>query len=129
MFRLLPSILFTLVCLTACTSSKKALIIDEQNQAESIEQIIKIDSVWAGHPVRFSLLTHENRQYIAYYNAERSMVVGQRNLHEEEFSLHTMTRTFRDTSGGTSTVLGWDSHNSVTLAVDNACTPYYLLPQ
>lgn len=93
-------------------------VIDETNQDESIVQTIKIDSVWAGHPVGFCLLTHGQRQYIAYYNAERSMVVGQRNLDEDQFSLYVMPRTSRETSGGTSTVLGWDSHNSVTLGID-----------
>ena len=99
-------------------SNKEPIIIDESDQIEIIEQVIKIDSVWAGHPVGFSLYTHGNRQYIAYYNAERSMVVGQRNLDENEFSLHIMPPTLRETSGGTSTVLGWDSHNSVTIGVD-----------
>jgi hypothetical protein len=94
------------------------LVIDETAKTEQIEQVIKIDKVWAGQPVGFCLLTHENRQYIAYYNAERSMVVGQRDLDEDEFSLHVMPRTSRDTHGGTSTVLGWDSHNSVTLGID-----------
>lgn len=102
----------------AQTASKGVKVIDETGDIETIEQVIKIDKVWAGQPVGFSLLTHENRQYIAYYNAERSMVVGQRNLNDEEFALHVLARTSRETSGGTSTVLGWDSHNSVTLGID-----------
>lgn len=110
---------FVIALLFGCKSSdQEPIVIDESGQTESIEQTIKIDSVWAGHPVGFCLLTHGNRQYIAYYNAERSMVVGQRNLEEDEFSLHIMPRTSRETHGGTSTVLGWDSHNSVTLGID-----------
>ncbi|MCK5704551.1 MAG: BNR repeat-containing protein, partial [Cyclobacteriaceae bacterium] len=54
----------------------------------------------------------------AYYNAERSMVVGQRNMDDEKFSLHILSRTSRETNGGTSTVLNWDSHNYVTLGID-----------
>jgi len=100
------------------TPDQSPIIIDETNASESIEQVIEIDSVWAGHPVGFCLYTHGNRQYITYYNAERSMVVGQRNLDENEFSLHVMPRTSRETHGGTSTVLGWDSHNSITLGID-----------
>ena len=49
--------------------STQHIVIDETGKNESIEQIIEIDSVWAGHPVGFSLYTHGNRQYIAYYNA------------------------------------------------------------
>lgn len=93
-------------------------IVDETNQSEIIDQIISVDKVWAGHPVGFSLLTHQNRQYIAYYNANRNMVVGQRNLDEPNFSLTILRPTTRETSGGTSTVLGWDSHNFVTLGID-----------
>ncbi|MCK5441711.1 MAG: BNR repeat-containing protein [Maribacter sp.] len=99
-------------------TNQKHIVIDDTGKTESIAQIIKIDSVWAGHPVGFSLLTKGKRQYIAYYNTNRNMVVGQRNLTEDSFSLHTLPATFRETSGGTSTVLGWDSHNYVTLGVD-----------
>jgi len=99
-------------------NSKKSIVIDESGQTESIVKIIPIDKVWAGHPVGFSLLTHKNRQYIAYYNANRNMVVGQRNLKEDKFSLFILPPTSRETSGGTSTVLGWDSHNFVTLGID-----------
>jgi hypothetical protein len=95
------------------------IIIDERGQHQSIIGSMEIDEVWAGHPVGFCLLTHGRRQYIAYYNSTRNMVVGQRNLDEENFHLHIMPATARETHGGTSTVLNWDSHNSVTLAVDS----------
>jgi hypothetical protein len=86
--------------------------------SESIIQTIKIDSVWAGHPVGFCLYTHGDRQYIAYYNSDRNMVVGQRNLGENNFSLHVLRPTRRIFNRGTSTVLGWDSHNYVTIGID-----------
>ena len=90
----------------------------QSDYSESIRQISGIDKVWAGHPVGFSLLTEGNRQYIAYYNAERKMVVGQRKLSDKKFALYIIPPTTRETAGGTSTVLGWDSHNSVTLGID-----------
>ncbi len=102
-------------------SQKKAeqnVIIDESKRSDTIEKMITIDSVWAGHPVGFCLYTHGERQYIAYYNANRNMVVGQRNLDDDEFDLYIMPVTKRETSGGTSTVLNWDSHNSVTIGID-----------
>lgn len=89
-----------------------------QKPVDSILQVINIDSVWAGHPVGFSLYTSGNRQYIAYYNSDRSTVVGQRDLLEENFQLHVLPRTFRETNQGTSSVLGWDTHNYLTLGVD-----------
>jgi hypothetical protein len=93
-------------------------VIDESGQSPVVTAVIKIDKVWAGHPVGFSLLTHGNRQYIAYYNASRHMIVGQRGLKDDNFVLTEMKPTTRENAGGTSTVLGWDSHNYVTLAID-----------
>ena len=93
-------------------------IIDESGNTQTVQKIIPIDKVWAGQPVGFSLLTHGNRQYIAYYNANRHLVVGQRNLTDPKFSLTELPVTERATSGGTSTVLGWDSHNSVVIGID-----------
>lgn len=121
--RRIPHILIfslSILFVAACSQSgpQQPVVIDETDNTETIVQTIKIDSVWAGHPVGFCLLTHADRQYIAYYNANRNLVVGQRNLNESEFQLHTMPATSRETHGGTSTVLNWDSHNSVTLGVD-----------
>jgi hypothetical protein len=117
LFLLIPILTLTLF---SCTQKQPAqpIVIDETANAESIVQTIKIDSVWAGHPVGFSLYTHGNRQYIAYYNANRNTVVGQRNLDEENFQLHILPPTARETAGGTSTVVGWDSHNFLTLGID-----------
>jgi hypothetical protein len=110
-----------ILALTACAQkdlNDKSRIVDETQFAESVGQVMAIDKVWAGQPVGFSLLTHQNKQYIAYYNANRNMVVGQRNLNDPKFSLTVLPATSRETAGGTSTILGWDSHNSVTLGID-----------
>jgi hypothetical protein len=82
-------------------------VIDETAHVETIEKVTEIDLVWAGHPTRFCLLTHGERQYIAYNNADRNMIVGQRNLDGDDFSLQIMPPNYGETSGGTSTVLGW----------------------
>lgn len=114
-------VLFLLIIsLWACTEkqTKDDQVVDESSNTESVVEKILIDSVWAGHPVGFSLLTHGNRQYIAYYNSNRNSVVGQRNLDEDRFDLHVLPETTRETAGGTSTVLGWDSHNFQTLGID-----------
>lgn len=112
----------TTLLLWGCSLQKvqQEVVIDETLNKESIVQTIAIDSVWAGHPVGFSLYTHEDRQYIAYYNANRNTVVGQRNLDEDEFEQHILPPTSRETARGTSTVVGWDSHNSLTLGIDKA---------
>lgn len=105
--------------------TRKEVIIDELHQKEIIEQIIEIDSVWAGHRVGFCLFTDLDRQYIAYYNANRNMVVGQRNINESNFSLYQMPAPPRDLGAKerskrfSATEVGWDSHNSITMAVDS----------
>ncbi len=110
--------LFTLY-VDAQQKSLQPIVIDESANSESIAETLVIDSVWSVHPVGFGLLTHNNRQYIAYYNSNRNMVVGQRNLDDPEFELHVLPPTSRKTHGGTSTVLNWDSHNYVTINIDN----------
>jgi hypothetical protein len=115
---LLATLLLAFATYAQKGTNDKSKIIDETLNTESVGQVMSIDKVWAGQPVGFALLTRKNRQYIAYYNAGRNMVVGQRNLNESKFSLTILPATSRETAGGTSTVLGWDSHNSVTLGID-----------
>jgi hypothetical protein len=109
--------------LSACQSAprqdaRQEIVIDETDQRENIEQIIEIDRVWAGHPVGFALLTEKDRQYIAYYNDERHTMVGQRSLDEKTFELYKIPPHTWESREGTSTILGWDSHNYLTLATD-----------
>lgn len=85
-----------LLCVV-CTWTGSAL-------AESVE----VGPVWSGHPVGFALLTHGDRQYVAYYDDERRMTVAARTLDEEAWDKAVLPET-----------LGWDSHNYVTLAVDD----------
>ncbi|MFC4871079.1 BNR repeat-containing protein [Negadavirga shengliensis] len=119
----LRKLMYTLVpvLLLSCAKEKgqdRFVTIDERDQGKSITKIIAIDKVWAGHPVGFALMTQGDRQYIAYYNEDRHMVVGQRMLNEDNFQLHKMPVFGRDEGKGTSTVLNWDSHNSITMAMD-----------
>jgi len=102
----------------SCQTRQTGVVIDESKMKDTVVQVIEIDKVWSGHPVGFALLTHEGRQYIAYYNAERNMVVGQRDLSDDRFEIRVMPPTYRETSGGTSTILGWDSHNYLTMDID-----------
>ena len=46
------------------------------------------------------------------------MVVGQRDPGNDKFTLHELPVTTRQNARGTTTVLGWDSHNFVTLGID-----------
>lgn len=88
-----------------------------------VEESIVLDKVWSAVSVGFCLLTHGDRQYVAYYNADRRMVVAMRDLSEPSFTKKILPsesdkpprRTHK-----TSTIQGWDSHNYITMAVDKA---------
>ncbi len=81
------------------------VILDAGRAGERID----IDTVWAGHPVGFALLTSPPHQFAAYYDAERRMTVAQRTLDE---------KTWRYTR--LPSQLGWDSHNRVIMAIDKS---------
>jgi hypothetical protein len=97
-------------------------VLDESHWTPVVIEKIAIDHVWAGHPVGFFLMTKGDKQYIAYYNAKRRMVAGMRSLSEKKFTLATiqskLDRPAKTGEDASSTILGWDSHNSVTMAMD-----------
>ena len=68
---------------------------------------LNIDTVPSWFPVGFSLLTHRQRQYVAYYDANHQMTVGARTLGERHWQLVKLDSK-----------VGWDSHNGVTMAAD-----------
>jgi hypothetical protein len=66
-----------------------------------------IDTVWPGHPVGFCIVTRNEYQFIAYYDAERRMSVASRKIGAAEWTRNRLPST-----------VGWDSHNYITLAFD-----------
>lgn len=68
---------------------------------------IDIAPAWAGHTVGFNLLTENGQQFAAFYDANRQMTIAQRTLGSREWKLKKLP-----------TFIEWDSHNSITLAVD-----------
>lgn len=111
-------IIIFLLLLIRCSLYKEPIVIDESAQRDTVKQMIFIDSVWSAHPVGFSLYTTENKQYVAYYNSERHIVVGQRNLEDTSFRTYKIPPRTTAEGNGTTTILGWDSHNYLTMAVD-----------
>ncbi|MCX5770237.1 MAG: BNR-4 repeat-containing protein [Candidatus Hydrogenedentes bacterium] len=61
---------------------------------------LEVEPIWSGHPVGFSLLTHGDRQFVAYYDAERHMKVAARALDSTVWDFVELPEQ-----------LGWDSHN------------------
>jgi hypothetical protein len=73
----------------------------------TVVETVDITDVWSGHPVAFSLITTGNQQLAAFFDQNRAMTVAQRALGDATFRLVRLP-----------TMLGWDSHNYVTMAVD-----------
>jgi hypothetical protein len=72
-----------------------------------ILESVDISDVWSGHPVGFYLITHGDRQFAAFYDANRALTVAERTLG---------SKTWRLERPGTS--VGWDSHNDLVMAID-----------
>ena len=74
-----------------------------------VDKVIDVAPVWSGHPVGFALLTHGKRQFVAFYDAGRQMVVGSRSVESDCDKWKLAPLPLK---------VGWDSHNSVTMAID-----------
>lgn len=66
-----------------------------------------IDRVWSGHRVAFDFVTKGDRQIVAYYDASRQMSVAYRESPTGNWSFQKLD-----------SYLGWDSHNSVVIGLD-----------
>lgn len=96
---------FAVACLACCTTA-----IAQESSA--------IDRVWSGHPVGFALLVAHGRQFVAYYDAERRLVVAQRGKGEKEWRRFALPGIPVPGAGRQSNVTGWDSHNYLALGID-----------
>ena len=76
-------------------------------QIAHMAALIEVAPAWAGMPVGFALLTHADRQFVAFYDGKRRMTLAERRLDSAAWRFVLLPQT-----------LGWDSHNSVTLVVD-----------
>lgn len=73
----------------------------------TVEQVLDIEPVWAGHPVGFCLHTEGDRQYVAYYDAQRRMRLAMRGLDASSWTFATLPER-----------VGWDSHNYIRMGFD-----------
>jgi hypothetical protein len=90
-----------------CAAAEKNAASPSAADGPAVVRTLDVAAVWSAHPVGFALLTAGERQFVAFYDAERRMTVGLRRLDERQWQLERLP-----------SVLGWDSHNYVTLAVD-----------
>ncbi len=77
------------------------------SSAYRVVERIPVEPIWSGTSVGYCLLTHENHQFIAYYDANRQMTVAQRSLDSKDWTFKKMDSHIR-----------WDSHNYITMALD-----------
>jgi hypothetical protein len=75
----------------------------------AVIETLQVDSVWAANKVSFDLHTTEEKQFVAYYDADRMMTVASRDLDSDEWVRQTLPSK-----------LAWDSHNYVTMGIDEA---------
>lgn len=70
---------------------------------------LNVAPVWAGHYVKFSLITDFDfsRQYVAYYDVDRNMTIASRKLNDSRWEFKKLP-----------SVTGWDSHNYIALGLD-----------
>lgn len=80
---------------------------DKRSEKNKILECIEVDSVPADFPVSFSFLTSGEWQFIAYYNKNRELTMASRKTSEQKWKYKILP-----------TKVGWDSHNSITMAFD-----------
>lgn len=80
---------------------------------------IVIAPVWSGHPVGFDLLTYGQNQFVAFYDADRQMTVASRSLDSSTWEFFHPKGKWLEERNRLSTTIGWDSHNSLTMAIDD----------
>ena len=95
------------VAVAGCVLASTALGYGEFDRMK-IEEVVEVAPAWSGHPARFALLTHGTRQYVAFYDAKRQMTVASRSLDTDSWTLLRLPST-----------VGWDSHNYITMIVDD----------
>lgn len=96
-----------------------AFLIPHMVSAQVDDAGILIDQVWSGHPVAFDILTERGHQFIAYYDADRRLTVIGRKLDEAGSTRVQPEGVPVPRRKRMSNVLGWDSHNSLRMALDH----------
>jgi len=119
-FLIFSAVLSAAICPADATDG--GILIDERKTGPAVLDMVEIDTVWAGHPVNFAMQASGDRQFFAYFDAERRMVLATRRTgetHVERF--YPQTGHDRPPRPGSppSTRLGWDSHNYLTMAIDS----------
>ena len=93
----------TVVCAVAICGATTAQTFDKTDCFE----VEAIDRVWSGHRVAFDYVGKGDRQIVAYYDASRQMSVAYKTYPTGNWIFQKLD-----------SYLGWDSHNSVVIGLD-----------
>lgn len=77
-----------------------------------VDRSVPDASIWTGHRVGQDLAADGEALYVAYYDADRRMTVGYRKDTSREWDTYRIP--------GDAAVVGWDSHNGISIGVDQA---------
>lgn len=72
-----------------------------------VMEVTDISYVPSSFPVGFSLLTHGDHQFVAYYDSAKNMTVASRKLTEKQWNYKVLDSK-----------IGWDSHNYIVMKFD-----------
>ncbi len=70
-------------------------------------ETIDVDSVTSDFPVNFSFLQQDDWQFVGYFNKDRNLTVASRQTNDPKWAYKILP-----------TKVGWDSHNSIVMAID-----------
>ncbi len=76
--------------------------------AQKTRREIVVAPALSDFPVDFTLLTHGNKQFVAFYDPNHQMIVASRNINDDKWIFHPLPSK-----------IGWDSHNSIAMKVDS----------
>jgi hypothetical protein len=77
-------------------------------QEYKIDEITDVAYVPTSFPVGFALLTHNNLQFVAFYDSVKNMTVASRTLDSHQWDYKVLDNK-----------IGWDSHNYITMKIDS----------
>ncbi len=76
--------------------------------AQKAKKEIVVGPALSDFPVAFCLLTHGDKQFVAYYAPDHQMIVASRNINEDKWAYQSLPSK-----------IGWDGHNSIAMKVDS----------
>lgn len=76
--------------------------------AQKAKKEIVVAPALSDFPVAFSLLTHGDKQFVAFYAPDHQMIVASRNINDDKWRYCPLPSK-----------IGWDGHNSIAMKIDS----------